>query len=131
MDWQSALRARLKADAPVVTLVGTRIDWVDRPQTTALPAITLQTISDLRPQHMGGFDGTKEARVQVDVWAATYASAKAITEAVLAVLVPANTANGVSFSRAFVDNIRDLGERIETQFIHRTSMDLIIHHASA
>ena len=93
MDWQAALRARLVAAAPVTALVGSRIYWVDRPQASALPAITLQTISDDRPQHMKGFIGLNPARVQVDK--------------------------------------RDLGERVETQFIHRASIDFIIHHAAA
>ena len=131
MDWQAALRARLVAAAPVTALVGSRIYWVDRPQASSLPAITLQTISEDRPQHMGGFIGLNPARVQVDVWGTTYAQVADLSEKVITAIVPANTANGIKFSRAFIDAKRDLGERIETAFIHRISIDFLIHHATS
>lgn len=131
MDWQGALRARLIAAAPVTALVAQRVYWVDRPQTSSLPAITLQTIIEDRPQTMAGFDGLDRSLVQMDVWGTTYAQVQQVKEAALAAVVPENTGNGVHFARAFIDTIRDLGERVETQFIHRASIDLIIHHAIA
>jgi hypothetical protein len=131
MDWQGALRARLIAAAPVTALVVQRVYWVDRPQASDLPAITLQTISEERPQHMKGFDGLDVSRVQLDCWATSYSQAQALKEAALAATVGEHTGNGVRFERAFIDSIRDLGERVETQFIHRASIDLIIHHSTA
>lgn len=129
MDWQGALRARLIAASPVTALVEQRIYWVDRPQASALPAVTLQTVTEDRPQHMQGFDGLDVSTVQMDVWGASYAQVQQIKEAALAAVIPENTGNGVRFARAFVDFIRDLGERVETQFIHRASIDLIFHHS--
>ncbi len=126
MDWQGALRARLTGAAPVTALVAQRIYWVDRPQASALPAITLQTIDEPLDQHMGGVMTLQSAVVQVDVWATTYASARAIKEAVIAALLPEATGNGIEFQRAFVSS-RDLGERVETQFVHRASMDFRVH----
>lgn len=131
MDWQGALRARLAAAAPVMALASQRIYWVDRPQTSALPAITLQTVSENRPQHMKGFDGLAVSRVQMDVWGRNYAEVQQLKEAALAAVVSESTSNGIRFARAFIDSIRDLGERVETQFIHRASIDLIVHHATA
>lgn len=131
MDWQAALRARLVAAAPVTALVGQRIYWVDRPQGTALPAITLQTINDARDQHLKGFEGMQQARVQIDVWAASYASARDITEAVIAALIAPDENNGIQFTRAMIDGLRDLSERLETQLIYRSSVDFIFHHATA
>jgi hypothetical protein len=131
MDWQGALRARLIAAAPVTALVAQRVYWVDRPQASALPAITLQTITEDRPQNMAGFDGLDRSLVQLDVWGNSYAQVQQVKEAALAAVIPANTANGIRFWRAFVDSIRDLGEQVETQFIHRASIDLIFHHATA
>lgn len=131
MDWQGALRARLIAAAPVTALVVQRIYWVDRPQTSGLPAITLQTITEDRPQHMKGFDGLDRSLVQIDCWASTHIQSTQLAEAVIAALSPEGTGNGVHFERAFVDSIRDLGERVETQFIHRASLDIIFHHATA
>lgn len=131
MDWQGALRARLVDAAPVAALVGTRIYWVDRPQASALPAITLQTITEERPQHMQGFMGLDVSTVQIDVWGTSYGQVQQVKEAALAAVVPENTSNGIKFMRAFIDFIRDLGERVETQFIHRSSIDLIVYHTTA
>lgn len=130
MDWQSALRARLVADITLAALVGTRVYWAERPQNSLLPAVTLLTISDGREQHLKGIETLQASRVQIDVWAATYASGRAVAEAVLSASIPANLGNGVQFSRAMVDlGPRDLVETTGTQTIFRTSMDLIFHHA--
>ncbi len=130
MDMEGALRARLVAAAPVAALVGARIYWTERPQASALPAVTLQVIDDEREQHMKGVQGMQSTLVQIDAWAATYASGKALKEAIIAALLPANSSNGVNFGRSFVRS-RDLSERTETQFIFRQSMDFTINHASA
>lgn len=126
MDMQGALRARLTNAAAVTNHVGQRIYWIDRPQAQALPAITLQIISDGRPQHLKGFHEIRDTRVQIDVWSLTYATNKTITEAVIATLVPEDTSNAIRFNRSLVEGVRDLGESTGTQFIHRTSLDLIV-----
>lgn len=128
MDMQGALRARITG---ANTSAGTRVYWVDRPQAAALPAVTLQIITDLRPQHLKGFNELRDTRVQIDCWAATYAAVTALKEAVLAAVVPLNTSNGIRFDRAIIDGERDLGERVETQFIHRASVDLMVWWATA
>lgn len=131
MDWQGALRARLTAAASVIALVAQRIYWVDRPQASSLPAITLQTIDDGRPRHFDGFQDTRSSVVQIDVWATTYAQCRTLAEAVIAALAPEAISNGIRFLRSDVDGVRDMGERVETQFIHRTSIDLIVWHSPA
>lgn len=131
MDMQGALRARLIAAAPVNALVAGRVYWVDRPQGSAMPAITLQVISDERPQDMEGFVSARATTVQVDCWATSYAAKTQLAEAVIASIVPAQTSNGIKFLRSFVDSVRDLGERVETTFYHRTSIDLIVWHTTA
>jgi hypothetical protein len=128
---QAALRARLTTAAPVTALVGQRVYWMDRPQGSALPAITLQTITEGRPQHMKGFQDLRSSRVQVDIWGTSFGQVRQISDAVIVALAPAQAGNGISFERTFIDSIRDLGERTETQFLHRTSIDLIIHHTTA
>jgi hypothetical protein len=138
MDWQGALRARLIAAAPVATLVWKdpetgvpAITWVDRPQANGLPAITLQTIFEERPQTMAGFDGLDRSTVQMDLWGTSYGQVQQLKEAALAAVIGENASNGIKFARAFIDAIRDLGEQTDTQFIHRASIDLIFHHATA
>ncbi len=130
MDFEGALRSRLTAAGAVTALVGARVYWVDRPQSSALPGITLQLVDDQRGQHFGGFHTLQRAVVQIDVWATTYASGKAIKEAVIAALVPEVTANGIEFQRAFI-TARDLSERTETAFIHRPSLDFTFHYSAA
>lgn len=123
---QGAIRARLLAAAPVTALAGARIYWVDRPQGDALPAVTLQIVSDPRPQHLKGFQDLRATRVQVDIWAAGYAQKTALAEAVIAAIVPEATGNGIRFDRTLVDAVRDLGDNSGTDFIHRTTIDLIV-----
>jgi hypothetical protein len=130
MDWKGALRARLIADATVLAAVGQRVYWVDRPQLSALPAITLQTVIEIRPQTMTGFDGLDRSMVQIDVWGESDLSVYNIKEAVIAAVIGASNANGIKFERAFIDVIRDLGEQFETRFIHRASMDVIFYHST-
>jgi len=130
MDMETALRARLLAAAPVVALVGQRVTWVERPQGAALPAITLQNVTDERVQNFKGFDGLQPGYVQIDVWALSYAAAKALKDAAIAAVVPAATQSGVRFTRGFV-TARDLSERTDTQFLFRPSIDLTFHYATA
>lgn len=131
MDWQAALRARLVAASAVTALVGQRVYWVDRPQGHALPAVTLQTVSEEREQNLKGFEGLQRARVQVDIWARSYAEQRQVTEAVIAALITAAAQGGIQFTRAMIDGLRDLTERTEAQLFYRTSMDLVVHHATA
>lgn len=124
MDFHSALRTRLILDPMVGLLIGDRVTWIERPQTAALDAITLQVISDPRTQHLKGFNDLRETRVQLDCWSRSHLGATSLGEAAIAALVPEDSADGVTFNRAHVDAVRDLGEPTPTGFIHRTSVDL-------
>jgi hypothetical protein len=128
MDMETALRARLLTALPVTALVLQRVAWIDRPQSDALPGITLQLVTDKRTQNMTGFDGMQPGYVQADLWAATYAQAKALKEAVIAALTPAGIFSGVRFSRAFVTS-RDLSERTDTAFVFRPSLDFTFFYS--
>lgn len=130
MNMEGALRARLIAAAPVAALIAQRIYWVERPQATGLPAVTLQIIDDPREQHMKGLHGHQAVLVQVDAWGGTYAQTKALKEAIIAALLPAETSNGIVFGRAFVRS-RDLSETTEAGLIFRASLDFTINHAPA
>lgn len=145
MDLEGALRARLIAAAPVAALVAAyapsggaptkAVYLVNRPQGSPLPPgqgdITLTVISDSREQHMKGFQELQFARVQVDCRASSYATAKALAEAVIAAAVPPAILNGINFRRASVTPPRDLGEQVATAFIHRKQLDLIIPYSPA
>jgi hypothetical protein len=119
---ESALRARLLAASAITAIVGQRVYWDERPQGGVLPDITLTLVTDIRAQHLKGFD-MSEAVVQVDVRATSFAGKKALKEAVIAALVPSHTGNGVVFMRATDILARPANERTETQFIYRDAID--------
>jgi len=123
MDWQGAFLARAR-------LGHAKTYWEEAPQGTARPYVTLLDVTQSRPQHLNGYD-LEAARVQIDVWADTYAQKNTIMEAVLAALVPgASNSNGHTFQRAMIElGPRDIGgERDGQTPIRRKSADLLIHH---
>jgi hypothetical protein len=128
MDMHAGLISRLLADNGLTALVGTRVNWVTRPQAAALPAVTLQTISDGRPQHLKGDGGARDTRIQVDVWATKHSVALAIARVVIATLQPPAIVAGKKFGPARVEGQQDLGEDVNGTFVHRQSVDLIIWH---
>jgi hypothetical protein len=131
VDWQAALLARVRGAAGVTALVGTKTFWENAPQSTARPYVTLLDVTQLRPQTLKDWD-LEAARIQIDVWAASYSSKQAIMEAVLAALVPGGTSNGHKFQRADVAlGPRDIPERDGDTIIYRKSADLVIHHTPA
>lgn len=126
MDMQAALRARVMA--ATTAIVAGRVYWVDRPQGATLPSITLQTVSGDRPWTYDGLQEFRDSRVQLDVWAVTYAQARTITEALVTALSPPNISNGINFDHINFENEVDQLERLETQNIYRTRMDLLVWH---
>lgn len=124
---QSALRSRLKADATVSGLVGTRVDWGLRPQAKTLPAITLTLVSSPRDYTMAGAQVTQFYRVQVDCWALTYKESNDLRAAVIACLEPGSG----SFQSSFVTRSQDMPERTEEGEIHRASLDFKVTYISA
>ena len=105
MSFEIAVAKRLLDDPAAAAKVATRVDWMRRPGQ-ALPAYTLQIISDPRPQHYKGFQGVRPTRVQVDCWGATFADAIALRDIAIAVLTPADEVAGVRFDRASVPLVR-------------------------
>lgn len=124
---KTALRARLKADATIAALVGDRVDWGLRPQGKSLPAISLTAIPAPRDYHMGGAQVTQHHLVQIDCWAATYKTADELRSAVIAELEPASG----QFQGSFVIRDHDMPERVETEVIHRASIDFKVTYIPA
>ena len=130
-DMQSALVARLKSAAPIAGIVGSRIYWTKVPQDTDLPYIRMQTISDERPADLEEYDAARETRVQVDCFAESYQTARALAEAVIYSTAEPATISGVRLGRTKAEGPRDLGEDIAGKFIHQLSIDLLIWHRLA
>ena len=135
MTFETALLARLNDDRDIHSATGGRIE-VGR-TFTALPAISLQIISDPRPQHFKGFHGTRSTDVQIDIWAKTVETGGPLREQVIALLVAAANSEGVQFQRAMISNVRGGAEqqqsgpapvqRIRSE-LHRTSIDITFTH---
>ena len=128
---EAALLAKLLASVNVTALVSTRINWMRRPQGSALPAVVLHRIDGTPDVHHGGASGLGVSRVQVDCWAASYGAAKAIARAVeTAVTAQTFTQGAIRFDVILVADERD-STSDETTPLFRTSLDLMVHHANA
>ena len=87
---ESGLVARLKSDAAVSALVGSRIRPLTLQQGETLPALVYQKISDVPDYAMGGQTGLAAARIQIASWtdgqmndgSSGYSQAKRLAEAV-------------------------------------------------
>jgi hypothetical protein len=129
---EAALLAKLLATAGVTALVSTRINWTRRPQGEALPCIVLHRIDGTPDYHHGGASGLVESRVQVDCWGASYKTAKGVARAVeAAVTAQTFTQGAIRFDVILIADERDstFDEKPDTLF--RTSLDLMVRHASA
>lgn len=134
MSFEVALTKRILDDAQLKGALGTRVDWMRRPNG-ALPAMTLQTVSDPRPQHLKGFHSTRPTSVQLDVWAADPATAIRLRERAIAVLVTPARVDGVQFQRAMITNVRPAFENEEAGTdqqprgeLYRESIDFTFTH---
>lgn len=126
-DLGSALFARLNGNTSAANRVYPRV----RPQNTQLPAITYTVPGGDRDQHLKGYTGTRRPRVQIDCWAATYAAARALADAAVAILSPPGSAAGIQFGHSSANEPRDLGEDTATGFVHRASVDLLVEYQPA
>ena len=128
---EAALIAKLLATTAITNLVSTRINWSRRPQGSALPAIVLHRIDGTPDVHHGGASGLVSSRVQVDCWAESYGSAKAIARAVEAAITAQTFTQGaIRFDVILIDAERD-DTSDETTPLFRTSLDLMVRSANA
>lgn len=133
MTLEDAIEARLLASDDLTARIADRVGWTRR--LTGIPAITLQVISDLRPQHFKGFQPTRSTLVQLDVWSADPREAAAIRDACITVLTPAQAVEDVQFQRAMITSVRsgaepDRGGDRQTYAgeLHRESIDFSFLH---
>lgn len=125
---EQALRARLVNDGTVAGIVGDKVFWRLRPQGSDYPCVVLSIVSDDRAQDYAGRVGLWQTRVQIDCYALKYGQNVALRDAVIAAILPGAALSGVTFSRAFIDTVRDLGADTDAGFVHRTSIDALIWH---
>jgi hypothetical protein len=127
-DFATALRTRLISFGPLSTLLATRVYPLIRPQSSPLPAIRYQVISDPRPENLKGYDGARVSRVQVDCFASTYVGARDVAEKVVAAIASPATVAGVQFGRVKAEGPRDLFNDTDSGDIYGASVDLLVEH---
>lgn len=104
---EELLREALLANTALTALVGQRVTWLDRPQGSALPAVTLQIAAGARSYTMSGPVGLIAFVIQVDVWGGTYKSMKQVSRALIDALHSLKTAP----LQAFIDSESETSER--------------------
>lgn len=123
-ELEAALRARiLAADLGVA---GVSVD--ERPQGSVMPWVVLERISDPRPQHLKGYDGARETRVQASVWAATPKQAKAIAAELIDAVGQPGDFEGVKFGRTRADGPLSFSEAVDGKTIFRRVVELYSWH---
>jgi hypothetical protein len=127
------LVARLLANAGLSALVGVQINWLDRPQAGALPAVTLQMISPGRDYTYAGALNTAATRVQGDSWGRSYLEAKQVSRALVAAIEPAGLQGGTRFGASFVDSGSDFPpeDMPGGTKVYRVTTDFIIWNSPA
>lgn len=135
MSWRSDLVARLRGDATLAGLLGTRIAFFEaaRGWGSTLPQLVLQEVSVTREHtHSSGHDGLDEVRVQFDIYAAGGVAAGSVEAALLAELEQeAVTQGSTRFGYGFLQDrgmsTEDMGDgsraqrlRMDFQFFHET-----------
>jgi hypothetical protein len=130
---EEGLKARLLGVAGVVALIVDRVYAIRLPQTVTTPAVTIQRISTprLHSHDTSGSTGTAHPRVQIDAWAGTAASAKAVTDQVRAALNGYRGTVTVGTKTVIIQAALINDERASFEpdsGLYRTSADYVVWH---
>jgi hypothetical protein len=108
-------------------VAGGRRHWGRAPQGVALPYVVMQRISGIRDYVTTGPSGYVQSRVQFDVYASTYGSARTTARALVAAL---SGHSGGTIQGIFIDSERDLpaSDTGEVSHLFRVSIDAQVHH---
>ncbi len=121
MSTLEAVRAELALDSALVALVSTRMyPQVLPPDMTTMPALTITVVSEVPVNSLSSSPGLQNARVQIDCFGKTYASARAVHAAVFAVLTALSRHNLSAYADGAVDTYDNETQR------HWVSADYIV-----
>lgn len=114
--------------ALLANIAGGRRYWVRAPQNATKPFIVLNRVSGVRDYHMQGPSGFVSSRVQCDIYASTYTSAKTTARALVGAV---SGHRGPNIQGVFVDSERDLpaADAGEVSNLFRISIDLNVSHS--
>lgn len=122
------LRTEVLADAGISALIGTRYYPGVLPQKPTYPAVVAQVVSNVDEPTLDGVANIVRARVQINAWAETYASARSVVDSVRALLDgTTGTWSGTKVGSVRVENeIDTYGE--ETSIYGRQIDLMILYH---
>lgn len=123
---EAALVAALIAEASVSALVGARVFVFGGRQGAAYPYVTLQRISTSGAAFLDGASNLDWPRIQIDSWAESPDSARAVADAIRAFLdQQEHTAGGLTFLASLQDDRSDVDGDTRK---FRVSQDYLIFH---
>ncbi len=123
MSLEPELLALIEGDAGVQSVVG-RADfaaWGHAPDLDVLPRVVLHHISEVPDQVQSGPTALMQSRVQIDIWAETYAQAVALAKAVRAAV---DGYSGGVIERVIADVTSDAIETSAEPVIYGRRMEL-------
>jgi hypothetical protein len=131
-DLATAFRARLVADTAVAAIVSTRIYWGVVPQNATLPYVRLHIISDPRPEHLKGYQGSRRTRIQASCFASSFGVAKQLGTAIVKAVSSPWADTGGKVGRVKCEGPRE-GQGTDTAngFIHHQIVDAMMEHTFA
>lgn len=124
MTVEELLYTHLSGDGGVQALVGSRVYPVELPQECTLPAVRYQLISRNELHVHVPSPLLTIRRYQVDGFAVSYASAKALEEALKLALYGFNRQAYACILSTFIESMRDESDPEVNEF--STSMDVLI-----
>lgn len=131
-DFLSALQGWITTTPAIAADLSTRLYPRDKvPQAAVKPYGMYQVISDPRPEHLKGYDRTRQSRVQIWIVAATYGAARAISENIIAAVAVPGIHGGTKFGRVKAEGPRDLSEDTPSGTVSMASTDLLVEHKPA
>ena len=126
MTIEAVLFTRLSTFAGLAALVSTRVYPLAAPQNVVLPYLTYRRVSSVRTSAFGSDTNNVTARFQIDVWAASFASARNVAEQVTLAMQRWRNTTGTVVDDTFIENQIDLYEpEIDTFHI---AVDIRTHY---
>ena len=127
MSLESDLKARLVADATVNALIAGRCYPAVLPQSPSYPALTFFRVSATRLYNLKGTASRVTARFQIDCWAATHITARALADAVRVSLhAVVGTMGSTAIGYVRLDNELDVYEDEVKEY--RVILDVLIDY---
>jgi len=129
--WRQDLIARLRGDAALAAVFGTRIAFFEAARSwSAYPRLVLQEVSPGREYTLAGPDGLDSPRVQFDIFAETDASLLAGEAALIEEMEIGATEGGTRFAPGFLEarSMPDPGDLANQRRILRLALDFTFYH---